>query len=146
VECENNLWDTNTLLTELIRCRSLGGNLLVNIPPRGNGEMMDWFYDVCDEMADWMKHSREAVYDVDLDAPLPTLDKTQNYTTKRGKTYYSLPDDDGVVFIADVTKPKSVTLLRTGKKLDSEFRDGTLRVVVPDKMQTDLPDMVKIAF
>jgi alpha-L-fucosidase len=27
IECETNHWDTNTLLTELIRCRSLGGNL-----------------------------------------------------------------------------------------------------------------------
>ncbi|WP_372807506.1 alpha-L-fucosidase, partial [Pontiella sp.] len=140
VECEDNHWDTNKLLTELVRCRSLGGNLLVNIPPRGNGEMMEWYYEVCDEMAEWMKHSREAVYDVDLDAPLPTLDKTQNFTTKRGNIYYSLPDENGVVFIIGVTKPKSVTLLRTGQKLDSEFRGGSLRVVVPAKMQTSLPD------
>ncbi|MDF7826659.1 alpha-L-fucosidase [Pontiellaceae bacterium B12227] len=146
VECESNHWDTNKLLTELIRCRSLGGNLLVNIPPRGNGSMMEWYYDVCDEMADWMKHSREAVYDVDLDAPLPTLDKTQNFTTKRGNIFYSLPNDQGAIFITDITKPKSVTLLRTGKKIDSEFRAGSLRIVIPKKMQTDHPDMVKIIF
>jgi alpha-L-fucosidase len=146
VECEDNHWDTNKLLTELIRCRSLGGNLLVNIPPRGNGEMMAWFYELCDEMAGWMKHSREAVVDVDLDAPLPTLDKTQNYTTKRGNTFYSLPDDQGVVLITDITRPKFVTLLRTGKKLDAEFRDGSLRIMVPKKMQTNLPDMVKIVW
>jgi alpha-L-fucosidase len=146
IECENNHWDTNTLLTELIRCRSLGGNLLVNIPPRGNGEMMEWYYDVCDEMAEWMKHSREAVYDVDLDAPLPTLDKTQNYTTKRGNTYYSLPDETGVVLISSVSKPEKITLLRTGQTLKYEYRAGALRVEVPTKMQTDLPDMVMIMF
>ena len=144
VKCETNHWDTNTLLTELIRCRSLGGNLLVNIPPRGNGEMMEWFYETCDEMAVWMKHSREAVYDVDLDAPLPTLDKTQNFTTKRGDTYYSLPDDKGVVFISDVPNPKSVTLLRTGENLDIEYRDNSLRISVPKSMRTPLPDLVKI--
>jgi alpha-L-fucosidase len=144
VECENNHWDTNKLLTELVRCRSLGGNLLVNVPPRGNGEMMDWFYNVCDEMAVWMKHSREAVYDVDLSAPLPTLDKTQNYTTKRGNIYYSLPNEKGVVFISDITKPKSVTLLRTGKELAFQYQDGSLHIVVPKAMQTRLPDMVKI--
>ena len=146
VECESNHWDTNKVLTELVRCRSLGGNLLVNVPPRGNGEMMEWFYDVCDEMAGWMKHSREAVYDVDLDAPLPTLDKTQNYTTKRGNTFYSLPNDKGVVFISDISKPKSVTLLRTRRNLKHTYRDGALQVVVPSSMQTDLPDMVKIVF
>ena len=146
VECEKNHWDTNTLLTELIRCRSLGGNLLVNVPPRGNGEMMEWFYQVCDEMAVWMQHSREAVYDVDLDAPLPTLDKTQNYTTKRGNTYYALPNDKGVVFISDVTEPMSVSLLRTGEKIESEFRDNSLHIVVPKSMRTALPDLVKIVF
>ena len=144
--CEDNHWDTNKLLSELVRCRSLGGNLLVNIPPRGNGEMMEWFYDACDEMAGWMKHSREAVCDVDLDAPLPTLDRTQNYTTVKGRTWYSMPNDKHVVFLRDVKQPQSVTLLRTGAALDHEYREGSLRVVVPSAMQTDLPDMVKIVF
>ena len=146
VECESNHWDTNKLLTELIRCRSLGGNLLVNVPPRGNGEMMGWFYDMCDEMAGWMKHSREAIYDVDLDSPLPMLDKTQNYTTVRENTWYSMPNEKNTVFIHEVNRPQSVTLLRTGEDLAFEFRDGSLRVVVPKTMRTDLPDMVKIIF
>lgn len=47
---ETNHWDTNTFLSELVRCRSLGGNLLANV------------------------------------TPLPTLDKTQNFTTKKGTT------------------------------------------------------------
>lgn len=146
IECETNHWDTNTLLTELIRCRSLGGNLLVNVPPRGDGSMMDWFYGVCQEMERWMAHSKEATYDVDQDAPLPMLDKTQNYTTKRGNTYYSLHDQEGVIFITDVTEPTSVTLLRTGEPIDFEFRNSALRIVVPKAMQTRLPDMVKIVF
>ena len=146
IVCEDNHWDANKLLTELVRCRSLGGNLLVNIPPRGNGEMMEWYYDLCKEMGEWMAHSREAIYDVDLDAPLPTLDKTQNFTTKRGNIFYSLPNEKGVVFISDIEKPKSVTLLRTGKKLKSTFREGALRVEVPSAQLTNLPDMVKIVF
>lgn len=144
IECESNHWDTNKLLTELIRCRSLGGNLLVNIPPRGDGTMMEWYYDLCEEMAGWMSHSREAVVDVDLDAPLPMLDKTQNCTTVRGRILYSLPNDEGVIFIVDVAKPKSVTLLRTGTKLECDYREGSLRIVVPKTMRTSLPDMVKI--
>ena len=145
-ECETNHWDANKFLFELVRCRSLGGNLLVNVPPRGNGEMMEWFYEVCDEMARWMKHSREAIYDVDLDAPLPTLDKTQNYTTVRGNTWYSMPNEKNTVFLHEVNRPKAVTLLRTGTALAFEYRNESLRIMVPEAMQTDLPDMVKIAF
>ncbi len=143
---ETNHWNTNKFLSELVRCRSLGGNLLVNITPRPNGEMMDWFYDVCDEMGEWMQHSREAIYAVDLDAPLPTLDQTQNFTTKKGNNWYAMPDARGAVFITDVAAPKSVTLLRSGETLDYEFRDSALRVEVPAAMQTELPDMVKIVF
>jgi alpha-L-fucosidase len=142
----SNHWDTNTLLTELIRCRSLGGNLLVNVPPRGDGTMMDWFYEVCEEMADWMAHSRESVYDVDKDAPLPTLDLTQNSTTKRGNVWYSLPDDAGSIFINGVSRPKAVTLLRTGETIPYEFRDSGLHVWLAKAKQTALPDMVKIVF
>jgi alpha-L-fucosidase len=146
VECESNHWDTGRLLSELVRCRSLGGNLLVNVPPRGDGEMMPWFYEVCNEMAGWMKHSREAVYDVDLDAPLPTLDKTDNYTTVKGNTWYAMPDDKNSVLIRDVESPVSVTLLRTGEALEFDFHDGVLHADVPAVMRTDLPDMVKIVF
>ncbi len=146
IECETNHWDTNTLLTELIRCRSLGGNLLVNVPPRGNGEMMDWFYEVCEEMAGWMAHSRESIYDVDQDAPLPMLDKTMNYTTVRGSTWYSLPDKKGAIFIRDVPRPTAVTLLRTGASLPFEHQKGALRVTLPEPLRTSLPDMVKIVF
>lgn len=146
VECETNHWDANQFLTELVRCRSLGGNLLVNVPPRGNGEMMEWFYQVCDEMAGWMAHSKEATYGVDCDAPLPTLDKTQNYTTVKGNVWYSMADDQGIVFISDVARPQAVTLLRTGQPLESEYRDGALRVVVPESLRTSLPDMVKLQF
>jgi alpha-L-fucosidase len=143
---ETNHWDTSKFLSELVRCRSLGGNLLVNVTPRANGEMMDWFYEVCDQMAAWMQHSREAIYDVDLDAPLPTLDKTENYTTVKGQTWYSMPNQAGVILIHDVQRPESVTLLRTGDDLEYEFRDGSLRVVVPESMRTELPDMVKMVF
>lgn len=146
VECETNHWDTNTLLSELVRVRSLGGNLLVNIPPRGNGEMMEWFYETCDEMSDWMKHSRQAVHDVDLGAPLPTLDKTKNYTTKRGNIYYSLPNEKNTIIINGVERPESVTLLRTGESLDFDYLKTSIKIVVPSSMVTSLPDMVKIVF
>lgn len=143
---ETNRWSANDLLTELIRCRSLGGNLLANIPPRPNGEMMDWFYLVCNEMAGWMQHSREAVQDVDLNPPLPTLDKTDNYTTVRGNAWYALPDDGGQVLIREVERPDAVTLLRTGEPLEFSHKEGVLRLMVPESLRTNLPDLVKIVF
>ncbi len=144
-EAPGNHWTTNTLLTELIRCRSLGGNLLVNITPRPDGSMMDWYYQTCQEMSAWMKHSREAIYDVQLTAPLPTLDKTQNLTTlAQDGTLYSLHDQEGKILINSIAKPESVTLLRTGEALPHSFENGTLSLAVPKEKQTELPDLVKI--
>lgn len=93
--------------------------------------MMDWFYEVCQEMEGWMAHSKEATYDVDQDAPISMLDKTQNFTTKRGNTYYSLHNEEGIIFMFDVSESKSVTLLRTGESMDFEFRESSLRIMVP---------------
>lgn len=145
-ELETNHWDANKLLSELIRCRSLGGNLLVNITPRPNGEMMDWYYELCEEMAAWMAHSREAVVGVDLNAPLPTLDNTFNFTTKQGNIWYSMPDANGKILIKDVAKPKSVTLLRTGETVYCDYINGALQLTVPESMRTELPDLVRIVF
>ncbi|MGB0344874.1 MAG: alpha-L-fucosidase [Coraliomargarita sp.] len=142
---ETNHWDASKLLSEWVRCRSLGGNLLVNITPRPNGEMMDWFYDVCEEMAGWMAHSREAVVGVDLDPPLPMLDKTLNYTTKKGSVWYSMADEAGRVFIREVAAPQSVSLLRTGEALPFQHKDGALLIQLPESKLTSLPDMVKIS-
>ncbi|KJD35989.1 alpha-L-fucosidase [Tamlana sedimentorum] len=148
IECETNHWDTNKLLTELIRCRALGGNLLVNVPPKGNGEMMDWFYEVCLEMENWMQHSREAIYDVKLTAPLPKLDITKNYTTVKGKNYYSMPDNENRIEMHNVEKPVSVVLLRTKQKLNFDYNKKAkiITVFVSKEMRTSLPDMVKISF
>jgi alpha-L-fucosidase len=143
---ETNHWDANKLLTELIRCRSLGGNLLVNITPRPDGAMMDWYYTLCDALAGWMQHSREAVYDVDLDPPLPTLDITQNFTTKKGNNWYAMPDEKGEVIIREVEKPQSVTLLRTGEAIAFEYHAKTLRLKVPADRRSPLPDIVKLVF
>ncbi|WP_159020766.1 alpha-L-fucosidase [Algibacter sp. L3A6] len=148
ITCETNHWDTNKLLTELIRCRALGGNLLVNVPPKGNGEMMDWFYEVCNEMESWMKHSREATYNVDLKAPLPTLDKTQNLTTVKGNIYYSLPDAENKILIDDVDKPIAVSLLRTkgGLSFNYSIKNRRLEIILDESVVTTLPDLVKIDF
>jgi hypothetical protein len=55
-------------------------------------------------------------------------------------------DEQGVVFISEIKRPQSVTLLRTGTDLESECRENSLRVVVPKGVQTSLPDLVKIVF
>jgi len=141
---ETNHWDANTFLRELIRCRSLGGNLLVNITPRPNGEMMDWYYEVCRELADWMAHSQEAVYDVDLNAPLPTLDITANCVTVRGNTWYAMPDENNEICIENLQAPNSVQLLRSGEPLPYDYHQGVLSLSIPETLQTPLPDMVRI--
>jgi len=74
------------------------------------------------------------------------LEKTLNYTTVKGSVWYSMPNEQGVISISDVEPPKSVKLLRTGKSLKFECREGALRIVVPEAMRTALPDMVKIEF
>lgn len=145
-ELEHNHWNAARLLSELLRCRSLGGNLLVNITPRPDGAMMDWFYDLCAQMEAWMQHSAEAVVGVDLDPPLPMLDKTENFTTKKGNVWYAMANEAGTIFIKGVPQPQSVYLLRTGQELSYRYRNGLLQLTIPEALQTPLPDLAKIVF
>ena len=57
-----------------------------------------------------------------------------------------MPDGKGSVFISDVDRPKTVTLLRTGTELSFAYHDSALLVAVTESMRTPLPDMVKIVF
>ncbi len=143
---ETEHWSANRLLTELIRCRALGGNLLANITPRPNGEMMDWYYKLCAEMKEWMAHSQEAIYDVQVTAPLPMLDNTENFTTVKGNTWYSLPNDELRIELTDVADIISVSLLRTGQPLEYKYQDGVFTLDLPADLSTSLPDLVKIVF
>ena len=81
--------DLEWSLQNLVHCRKWGGNLLLNVGPRPDGEMTRGFYDGCQELQDWMATYRDAV----IGTQPPTVADPANVavTTRPGIWYLHVP-------------------------------------------------------
>jgi alpha-L-fucosidase len=131
------------MLTRLIQVRAWGGNLLINVGPRPNGELPDVTYARMKEVAGWMRHSRESVFGTSA-GPWPSPCNVP--VTVNGNVWYlhALPEFKDAIVVTGVEKPARVALLRTGRDLDYTLADGRLEVRIPDSLRTSLPDVVRV--
>ena len=148
-KAEQNGISAAQLITNLAKVRARGGNYLINIAPRPDGEMPHWFYPLCDQLAAWMKTGAEAIYDINTSGPFPYPDQCAQPVTVGSNAWYVFPNTKPETFeqpivIKDVEKPASVTLLSNNVKIPFEFADRTLTFRIPANQRTDLPDVVKI--
>jgi alpha-L-fucosidase len=162
------------VLSELAKCRSWGGNYLPNIGPWPDGTMPSYYYGLCEELTGWMKHSREAVEDVD-GGPWPERSNVPVTTRNDGTTWYlfAWPQTDKLEFdeecvrdklkyqdphryvykpraktivAADVKRPRRAVLLRSGEELKFDYGDGTLTITIPAEQTTRLVDVVRVSW
>ena len=105
--------------------------------------MPDAYYERLQEVADWMKHSGESIFDVQ---PGAYPDQSDVPVTVRDKRWYLhiSPDFGNSVALSGVDKPESVKLLRTGTKLEYKFANGQLTIAVPSDLRTELVDVVAV--
>lgn len=80
------------LIEMLIETRAKGGNLLLNVGPKPNGELPIQQTDRMQELALWMFVNREAIYETES---LPTIRETLTldhdaWYTRRGDTVYAI--------------------------------------------------------
>ena len=100
---------TSWALTRLAKCRGFGGNLLLNVGPRPNGELPDIVYKQFAEMEQWMQHSGKSLIGAEA-GPWP--EKGNVPITVRADTWYLhvLPDHKDPITLAGVAEPEKVTL------------------------------------
>jgi len=139
-------WDTAPqVIAELVGLRAWGGNLLANLGPKGDGSLPDQAAAAWQEMADWMKHSRESVIGAGP-GPFPESVNAP-VTTRKGVAYvHFLPDFKQTVIWKNASEPKKATLLRTGAAIPFKILDGSLRIDLPDVLRTSNVDVVKLEF
>jgi alpha-L-fucosidase len=133
------------MLETLVRLRTWGGNLLVNVGPRPDGELPDVVFERLRETAEWMRHSREAVIgtgelpeSVGCNVPVTTRDN--------GRIWYlhAVPGFEEAIKIHDLRTPQSMRLLRTGETLPFTWNQECLTVTIPSKLRSDLVDVVAV--
>lgn len=132
-----------SVLSEFVKARAWGGNYLINMPPRSNGELPETAYSRMSELEAWMKHSGESVTGTQ---PAEWPEKSNVPATRRGARVYlhALPKFVGGMELRETAKPVAVRLLRTGKPLPFSYENRTVRVTIPTQERTDLVDVVAI--
>ncbi len=142
----NDTYDeASTVISNLIKLRAWGGNYLANVAPDGNGAIPQPALTAMKEMALWMKHSKEAVVDVE-GGNYPEVSNVP-VTAKTNTLYaFALPGHQGTLKIGTSSVPKKVTLLRTGQPLQFKKNGDYLFVEIAPKDRTRMPDAVKIVF
>ena len=139
-------WNTAPqVIAELVGLRAWGGNLLANVGPKGDGSLPEQATAAWQEMADWMKHSRESVIGAGP-GPFPEAVNAP-VTTGKGVAYvHFLPAFKETAVWKDAPVPKKAILLRTGAAIPFKTQDGSLRIDLPADLRTNNVDVVKLKF
>jgi alpha-L-fucosidase len=133
------------VLGRLANCRAWGGNFLCNVGPRPDGTMPDVFYNCCDDLSQWMAHSRDSV----IGAGLAPGEDRSNVPITRATAH-------GTCTCCPRTRPsgtvrraraQAITLLRTGRTLPWRRQGdpgapGT--IAIPAELRTDLDDVIAV--
>ena len=137
-------WDSATdVITELVKLRAWGGNLLANVGPKASGEIPEQALTAWREMATWMKRNKESVIGTNA-GPWPA-DVNTPVTTRKGVAYiHLLPGEKQTIVWKNAPKPIKVFLLQSKKKVAFTYENGVLQVSLPDALRTNQVDVVKL--
>ncbi len=134
-----DLMSAELVIHELVKCASQGGNYLLNIGPRADGSIPDYFVQRLGEVGDWMAINGEAIHNT-----RPWRDGTHKegdvrFTT-RGDSLYAicLKWPERVLRLRTVTPDRwpvtSVQMLGCAEPLNFSQRKVTgLAVAIPDE-------------
>lgn len=140
-----NYRSTASVLAEFVRVRAWGGNYLINMGPRPNGELPEVAYQRMAELADWMGHSGTAVMDT---GSQPENVSANVPVTTREKTWFlhALPGMKEPVRVEGIDRPVEVRLLRSGETVPFRYEGKTLTVEIPPGRRSGLVDVVAVRF
>ena len=117
-----------TLVRFIAEIAGKGGNLLLNVGPKPDGTFPDEAVARLDAIGEWMSHSGESIYDA-LAGPHPAC--FYGPMTRKESTLYIHVFDPPLdrVEVRGIDAPLSrARLLRTGKQLDFEVKNGRIYV------------------
>lgn len=133
------------VLEKLVILRAWGGNFLANVGPKADGAMPEEALEAWKDMALWMKHSGESVFDVEGGGFPSTAN--QPVTVKGDSVMYAhaFPNFHQSIIIKKIGKtPRKAILLRTGKEIPFSYQDSTLKVSIDPTLRSRHIDTVKL--
>lgn len=141
---ENAGWDTAPeVITELVKLRAWGGNLLANVGPKASGEVPEQALRAWNEMAKWMKRNKESVIGTDA-GPWPADVNTPVTIRKSAAYIHFLPGEKQVIVWENAPKPIKAYLLNSKKAVAFTYENGILQMNLPEEIRTKNVDVVKV--
>lgn len=147
------------ILGQFVTMRSWGVNYLPSVGPRADGSMPDAVYQHMKVVADWMKANGRSVQKA---KQLPAGEWASVPATASGNLRYlfaipafrnngmyekdRLPAQDTVLTLKTALKPRSVSILGTGKSLNFSYTDRAVVIELPADLRSDLVDVVQVQY
>jgi alpha-L-fucosidase len=145
------------VLGEFVSARAWGVNYLLGVGPTSDGVFPQAVYENMKVVGDWMKKNGRSVQHVqqlpvDETASVPATSK-DNYRYlfaipqfKNGSKYDEdrQPAKDEAISLNTSSRPKSVSLLASGKKLNFKYADGQVLIDLPANVRTNLVDVIVV--
>lgn len=122
-----------SLVHTLAETVSRGGNLLLNVSPRGDGTLPPEQVERLEHVGRWMRAHGESIHDAE-----PGLQPWQHYgpSTRRGNRVYvhllMRPYDTVTVRGVQVRRAERVIELASGRELKFRTRTGIVESLMPD--------------
>jgi alpha-L-fucosidase len=146
---DNNWKSSQTLIRNLCDIASKGGNYLLNVGPKPDGEFPQQSIDRLKEIGAWTKVNGEAIYATKR-SPLSPLDwgRCTMKKTKEGTTlYFSVFDwpPSGKLVIPNLKNQViAATLLANGKRLSTSVNGSALEINVPATAPDAYASVIKV--
>jgi alpha-L-fucosidase len=145
---DNNWKSAETLVQNLIRITSMGGNYLLNIGPMATGEIPQPSIDRLREVGAWMKANGESIHGTQKS---PAAKPAWGYITRKddAKTttlYLHVLDwpADGKLTLAVPCASVSATLLATGAALKTGQNAGATTIALPTAAPDKIASVIKL--
>jgi alpha-L-fucosidase len=145
----NNWKSTETLIRNLIDIASKGGNYLLNVGPKADGEIPEQSAQGLKEIGKWMNVNGEAIYATKGNplAPLPwgrCTRKEENGNTTLYLSVFEWPKDGKLSISGLTNEVTTANLLATGKKLKITKKANGFVITIPETAVDPIATVIKV--
>ena len=147
----DNYKSSKQLVHLLVNIIAKGGNLLLGVGPKGNGEFEAKVIENLDLLGKWLDANGEAIYKTKPVAPF--LDGKVAYTAKGDHTIYAIymPENDenelpSEIFVqTDLLGKLKASILSPNQKLKIKRVEGGIKISIPKSLRSSLAKQEAVA-
>ena len=138
----------NEKIASLIKVISRGGNYLLNIGPRGDGNVVDFEKEVLEKMGAWTNANAEAIYATKAN-PFPHAFSWGDITTRDNSLYLFVRKNNQTIDLNGFNgKITNVSVLASGEKCryQQNLKSNSVQISLPNNPENIPMTVLKVSF